>query len=78
MVPFESPIDQMTVSALGALVVIVSLNGVLFWKMRRPSVVGVSALIRPLAVPPAVCVGVPHERVELLGVGVGVGVCVVA
>src|ERR1700688_5217207 len=32
--------------------------------MRRPSVVGVSALINPLAVPPDVCVGEPHEMAE--------------
>ena len=38
-----------------------------------PSVVAVSALISPLAVPPAVCAGEPHEMAELSGVGVVAG-----
>jgi hypothetical protein len=41
--------------------------------MRMPSVVAVSALISPLAVPPAVCAGEPHEMAELPGVGVVAG-----
>ena len=61
--PFASATDQMTVSAPGALVVTATLNGVLFAKMRVPSVVSVSALIDPLAVPPDACVGEPHEMV---------------
>jgi hypothetical protein len=32
--------------------------------MRVPSVVSVSALINPLAVPPDACVGEPHEMAE--------------
>nr|WP_323049500.1 hypothetical protein [Caballeronia mineralivorans] len=38
-----------------------------------PSVVAVSALISPLAVPPAACAGEPHEMAELPGVGVVAG-----
>jgi hypothetical protein len=71
--PFVSATDQTTVSALGELVVTAMLNAVLFGKMRRPSVVGVSALIKPLAVPPDVCVGEPHEMAEAPGVGVVAG-----
>jgi hypothetical protein len=41
--------------------------------MRMPSVVAVSALISPLAVPPAACAGEPHEIAELPGVGVVAG-----
>jgi len=52
--PFASATDQTTVSAPGAFVVMAILNAVLFGKTRRPSVVGVSALMTPLAVPPAV------------------------
>jgi len=55
-----STIDHITVSALGELVVTVRLNGVLFWKIRIPSVVVVSTLINPLAVPPADLVGAPQ------------------
>ena len=68
--PSASPTDQMTVSAPGEFVVIAILKGTLFWKTRRPSVVGVSALINPLVVPPAVCIGVLHEIAGLTGVGV--------
>jgi len=38
-----------------------------------PSVVAVSALITPLAVPPDACAGEPHEMAELPGVGVVAG-----
>jgi hypothetical protein len=41
--------------------------------MRMPSVVAVSALISPLAVPPDACAGEPHEMAELPGVGVVAG-----
>jgi len=41
--------------------------------MRMPSVVAVSALITPLAVPPDACAGEPHEMAELPGVGVVAG-----
>ena len=73
MAPFASATDQMTVSAFGELVVTAMLNAVLFGKMRMPSVVGVSALIKPLAVPPDVCVGEPHEMADVPGVGVVAG-----
>jgi len=81
MEPFESATDHTTVSAAGEFVVIASLNGTLFWNIRRPSVVGVSALINPLPEPPAVCVGEPHVMADVVGVGVeveGVVVGVVA
>jgi hypothetical protein len=72
MEPFESATDHTTVSAAGEFVVMASLNGALFWNMRRPSVVGVSALINPLPEPPAVCVGEPHVMADVVGVGVDV------
>jgi hypothetical protein len=72
MEPFESATDHTTVSAAGEFVVMASLNGALFWNIRRPSVVGVSALINPLPEPPAVCVGDPHVMADVLGVGVEV------
>jgi hypothetical protein len=76
--PFASATDHTTVSAAGEFVVMASLKGALFWKTRRPSVVGVSALINPLPEPPAVCVGEPHVMADVLGVGVDVDGVVVA
>jgi hypothetical protein len=76
--PFASATDHTTVSAAGEFVVMASLNGALFWKIRSPSVVGVSALISPLPEPPAVCVGEPHVMADVLGVGVDVDGVVVA
>lgn len=70
--PFESATDHTTVSAAGEFVVMASLNSALFWNIRSPSVVGVSALINPLDVPPAVCAGEPHVIADVVGVGVDV------